>query len=282
MKWFKHMTDASDDEFISELEDIFGLEGYARWFKLLEIVAKQMDETGKCSASYSWKKWQSLLRGKRKKLETFLEHLENKQKTNRKQTGNILEIKIPKLLELRDNHTKNLQVTDKQEVEVEVELLAEGKPSARSSAHEPPIDENQKTDFQRVYDFGSAVFPSLAVANTSPIHQWIAEGCDVDLDIIPEIKRQADNRKPIRAWSYFTGGIADAKATRLQPMPEGKTNGKPTRNHRQDTLDAIYSACVGDQPNLHASSGEVAGRRKAITSQSRGAAAQGAALWGFA
>jgi len=30
MKWFKHMSDASDDEFVSALEDEFGLEGYEK------------------------------------------------------------------------------------------------------------------------------------------------------------------------------------------------------------------------------------------------------------
>jgi hypothetical protein len=30
MKWFKHMTDASNDEFLSNLADEFGLEGKPR------------------------------------------------------------------------------------------------------------------------------------------------------------------------------------------------------------------------------------------------------------
>jgi len=40
MKWFKHYTDSSDDEFIAGLEEKFGLIGYARWWKLLETIAK--------------------------------------------------------------------------------------------------------------------------------------------------------------------------------------------------------------------------------------------------
>lgn len=129
MKWFKHYADASDDEFIEGVEDRFGWEGYGRWWKLLETVAKQMDETGKCSVSYSWNKWQTKLKGKRNKLKTYLEHLENEQKIKTKQTGNVLEIEIPNLLKLRDNYSKNLQASKqvsspkdcKQEVEVDVE-----------------------------------------------------------------------------------------------------------------------------------------------------------------
>lgn len=115
MKWFKHLTDASKaGELIAEIEDVFGLEGYARYFKLLEAVAYKMDSSDKCSAAYPWSKWQTFLKAKRNKLETFLVYLENKLEINLKQTGNILEIEIPKLALLRDNHTKNLQVTSKQ------------------------------------------------------------------------------------------------------------------------------------------------------------------------
>lgn len=126
MKWFKHMTDASDDELLSFIIDEYGLEGYGRYWLLLEAVAKQMDETSKCSAEYSWKKWQVILRGKRNKLETFLKRFGNKLEMNEKQNGNVLEIKIPKLLKMRDNYTANLQASNnpacKQEVEVEVEV----------------------------------------------------------------------------------------------------------------------------------------------------------------
>lgn len=131
MKWFKHISDASEDEFLVELEDIFGLEGYARYWKVLEAVARQMDETDRCAASYSWSKWQTILKGKRNKLDSFLVHCENKLKMNLKRSGNILEIKIPKLLELRDNYTKHLQAASnapcKQEVDVEVEVDKEVK-----------------------------------------------------------------------------------------------------------------------------------------------------------
>lgn len=111
MKWFKHMSDASEDAFIENIEEVFGWEGYGRWWKLLEIIAKKMDESNNCYAEHSWVKWQSLLKGKRNKLETFLVHCQDKGKINLEQNGNILKIICPKLLEIRDNHTKNLQVT---------------------------------------------------------------------------------------------------------------------------------------------------------------------------
>lgn len=105
MKWFRHMTNASDDAFIEELEELFGWEGYGRWWKLLEIIASDMKE-GDPSATHSWVKWQSFLKGKRNKLETFLKHCENKSRIKLEQNGNILKITLPKLLELKDEYTR--------------------------------------------------------------------------------------------------------------------------------------------------------------------------------
>lgn len=107
MLWFKHFSDASDDEFMVELEEIFGLDGYARWWKLCEAIAKQMKPGDKsCSCAYPWPKWQIILKGKRKKLEEFLEHLENKQEINLEYCNNVLKITMPKLLKIRDEYSK--------------------------------------------------------------------------------------------------------------------------------------------------------------------------------
>lgn len=115
MKWFKHMSDASDDEFLQRVEDLFGLEGYARWWKLLEVIASEISESHpEPSAEFTWKKWGEKLRGKPNKLKSFLEYSENQTKIKLEQNGIILKITCYKLLELRDNHTKNLQVTGKQ------------------------------------------------------------------------------------------------------------------------------------------------------------------------
>lgn len=106
MKWFKHNTDLSDEEFMAELEEKFGLGGYARLLKLREAVAKKMTSPGQCSVVFPWAKWCSILKGKRKKLETFLNHLKNRSEINLKETGNVLEIKYPKLLILADEYFK--------------------------------------------------------------------------------------------------------------------------------------------------------------------------------
>ncbi len=125
MKWFKHFSDASDDEFVALLEEEFGLAGYARWFKLLEVIARQMDKTDRCYAEYSEQKWCYFLKAKRKQLTCFLVTCEKQLKINQEASENIIRISVPKLLKIKDNYTKDYQETTKRlpskEVEVEVE-----------------------------------------------------------------------------------------------------------------------------------------------------------------
>lgn len=106
MRWFKHMTDASDDEFMILIEAEFGLAGYARWFKILEEVGRKMDKSDRCAAAFPWNVWQTKLKGKPKLLRTFLERLANLQRIKLKETGNVLEIEVPKLLKIRDEYSK--------------------------------------------------------------------------------------------------------------------------------------------------------------------------------
>ncbi len=106
MRWFKHYAEASDNSFIEDLEEKFGLEGYARWYKLLEVISRSMDGSDKCCASHSIKKWQFFLKAKQKKLVPFLEYLQNQGRISFKATGNILEIHSPILLNCRDEYSR--------------------------------------------------------------------------------------------------------------------------------------------------------------------------------
>ena len=108
----------------------------------------------------------------------------------------------------------------------ETETETEDTHAKRVRVLDPPGNEEVLiTDFQKIYDAGCAVFPLLATANTSSIHQWIAAGCSAELDVIPEIQRLARADKAVRAWSYFSGGVMDAMAKRTTPLPQGRANG---------------------------------------------------------
>lgn len=139
MKWFKHFSNARHDEFITWLRSEYGMEGVGRWWTILEVVAEQMEpQGGSCSAKHPWTEWSSFLKQKRNKMSLFLKQIENKSKIKLTDYGNVLEIEIPKMLELRDNYSRNLQATDKSE---EGQLAS---PRARLSSTSPKDISNSK------------------------------------------------------------------------------------------------------------------------------------------
>ena len=114
MRWFKHMAGASRDAFIVDLEARFGLEGYARWWKLLEVVAEQCrPERGEWTVTYPEATWARLLSAKRKVLRTFLEYCRNVSRIKAEYSGDIITIEICNMQKIKDNHAGNLQATCK-------------------------------------------------------------------------------------------------------------------------------------------------------------------------
>lgn len=122
MKWFKHFSTARNDERISRLEDKTSLEGYGFYFKLLEIVGEAMDETDKHDVTYSLSRWGRQINITSKKFLFLLQCCSDVGLITVQRHSDNINVKIPNLLKFRDNYTKNLQATSKQEVEVEVEV----------------------------------------------------------------------------------------------------------------------------------------------------------------
>lgn len=48
------------------------------------------------------------------------------------------------------------------------------------------------------------------------IHMWVAEGCDMDRDILPAMKQIMDKKKDIKHVAYFTQAVIRARDTRLE------------------------------------------------------------------
>lgn len=144
MLWFKHFSDASDDDFLEELECEFGLEGYARWWKLLEVIARPMGKKHPHPyASHSIGKWCSFLKAKRKILIPFLEHCENKSRINVELNGNIMKITCPKLLEIKDEYY-------------------------RKSGHDPDTDRTTPTSQYVSPSQGEGISSSYSVESDNP------------------------------------------------------------------------------------------------------------------
>lgn len=120
MKWFKHYTDASRSEKLAALMDKTGIEGYGRYWLLVEFLAEKFDgkETeflvnkrtlGRHLGYYRptmARHWLDIGHT----LGLFQVSMSGQCHTN--DDSNYL-IVFPKLLEIKDNHTKNLQVTTK-------------------------------------------------------------------------------------------------------------------------------------------------------------------------
>lgn len=119
MKWFKHLTDAHSDEDISKLIDMGGPAYYGMYFLTLELIGKQIDESEKCSVSYSQARLESFYGCSHKLLKSFLGASRETKLFHWNETGeknkrkNMITLECPKLLKIRDNYTKNLQATDK-------------------------------------------------------------------------------------------------------------------------------------------------------------------------
>ena len=67
MKWFKHMANGHKSESLSKIKGKFGLEGVARWYILLEVIAEKMDESDRCHAEFSVSDWMRILEIKQQK-----------------------------------------------------------------------------------------------------------------------------------------------------------------------------------------------------------------------
>jgi len=137
MRWFKHYSSARDDEKLSSLEDKSGLEGYGFYFKVLEVVAEVMNETDNCSVTYSITRWGRQLNITTKKFLYLSQCCSELGLMNVCRASDNVTIETPNLLKYRDNHTKNLQATCKQEKEIEKEIDKEEekpKPPSKKAA----------------------------------------------------------------------------------------------------------------------------------------------------
>ncbi|MDE2470170.1 MAG: hypothetical protein KGL35_15835 [Bradyrhizobium sp.] len=76
---------------------------------------------------------------------------------------------------------------------------------------------------------------------------WIAEGADLELDVIPTLEAAGKKHhgKRIRSWQYFNQMIADAKATRLAGLPSGTAaKSKKSAGYYRPTVSQLAEVLV--------------------------------------
>jgi hypothetical protein len=111
------------DPKIAAMQDKFGsLEGYGFYFKMLEIVGEQVDETGRCSAQYSAKTWARLAGVTAERWLRLAYGAAKLELFTIKEAGTDLLVEIPNLLKYRDNHTTNRASACKRE-EADLHLI---------------------------------------------------------------------------------------------------------------------------------------------------------------
>lgn len=153
MKWFKHQSTARNDERVASLEDRAGLEGYGFYFKMLEIVAEVIDQTDRHDVTYSLSRWGRQANVTSKKYLFLLQCCSDVGLMSFQREADNITVNIPNLLKYRDNHTKNLQVTSKQEKEVEIdkeEKKINKKPSALALLISHGVSESIAKDWLQI------------------------------------------------------------------------------------------------------------------------------------
>lgn len=100
------MTDSWEDEKLSALTAEYGLEIYGFWWRLLEIIGKQMNGDARTCCQYSAKTWGKFAGISGKKFQKFAGILEEKKIIILKTVQNEISISIPNLVKYRDEWTR--------------------------------------------------------------------------------------------------------------------------------------------------------------------------------
>ena len=112
MRWFKHYTDSLDDPFIQALMDKFLHTGYVAYFGLIEIIGKEYKkdftrQKFRFSPTYLRRK----LRTSQAKLQQVYDFCQTSSKLSVTFSEEEWEFEFPKIVEIKDNYTKDLQET---------------------------------------------------------------------------------------------------------------------------------------------------------------------------
>jgi len=178
VKYFMHKSNASEKETISELKSIYGAEGYATYFIILEKISAGIGE-GKnswshSSATFSISEWAKFCLVSRKKFREILKFLQEKEKFFLKFYENrgveMLTIDCPNILKHRDQYAfrkareegekvRTLSV-QKQDLSISSSLSKENNLNKELStiSERKEIDENINTQISDVFMHWTEVF----------------------------------------------------------------------------------------------------------------------------
>ncbi len=111
MRWFKHMTHAFDDEKIARLMDECGLEGYGFFWRVLETIAAQMDDSPKNYCSYPKRVWCKKLAINHQTWSKLISSCERVGLFIVSEDEQDIRVESPNILKFRDEWTKKKSKT---------------------------------------------------------------------------------------------------------------------------------------------------------------------------
>jgi DNA-binding transcriptional ArsR family regulator len=225
MRWFRFYDDAVDDPKVQSLP----AELFKTWVNLLCIASKNGGVI-----PYNYSQLAFRLRKDKSQMEKHLtvlieaglmdqgETLHPHNWSGRQYESDSSATRVKRYRERKRNVTGNATSNVTPTVNVtppEAETDAEPETEQKQSAP-PPVIPGCHERYSEVCQAVLEILGPNAV-NLNRVDKWLKDGCDPDLDIYPTLKRRRAN------WSgsgliYFDGAIADAKATRTRPMPEGQ------------------------------------------------------------
>lgn len=113
MKWFKHYSNASTSAKLNLLMDKFGTDGYGKYWLLVELLADKFDGIDPTFELHLATIKLRLRIHHDNIARKLLVYMHDIQLIYLSSQDNLYTIYFPKLLEIKDNHTRNLQVNSK-------------------------------------------------------------------------------------------------------------------------------------------------------------------------
>lgn len=120
MKWFKHSVTMSEEDDGAYLLHNYGLEGYARWCLILELINR--DKKKRTFRELPLNEWCIKLKAKPKVLFRFLEDIANKVNIKYEQKENVLKIEVPKVALLREKKVKEVEKSCPKNKDIDIEI----------------------------------------------------------------------------------------------------------------------------------------------------------------
>ena len=106
MRWFKHITTLSSDEVMSSYIDTFGAEGYGVWWLMIEAIARLMDDSDRCGARYSVRKWAQICAVSTRKFRSIAQWLKEHNQISVVEHKQGWYIECPLMLRYKDEYTR--------------------------------------------------------------------------------------------------------------------------------------------------------------------------------